>query len=344
MNWLIFGAGAIGTYVGGSLALHGERVVFLEQPGVVEGLRSSGLRLSLVVGEQRVSQPEVYDSIGEALAGGPYELAVFALKSYDTATAVAGLAPFVNQLPTFLCLQNGVENEAKLAGLLGEARVMAGTVTSSIGRRAAGDIVVERLRGIGVAADHPLAAKAVALLDQSGLNAQLYNHPESMKWSKMLTNLLANAIPAILNLTPREVLAHPGLYRLEMQQLREALLVMRAQQIEVVDLPKVRVRLLDFAARRLPLRISQPLLQRVAGGGRGGKMPSLHIDLHSRRGKSEVSYLNGAVSRIGASLGVKTPVNRKLDEILTAMTEERVPIERFAGNPAGLIEMVERGN
>jgi ketopantoate reductase len=36
LHWLIFGAGAIGTYIGGSLALHGQNVAFLEQPGVAQ--------------------------------------------------------------------------------------------------------------------------------------------------------------------------------------------------------------------------------------------------------------------------------------------------------------------
>ena len=42
---LSFGAGAIGTYIGGSLALAGHPVVFVEQPAVVEELRQRGLRV-----------------------------------------------------------------------------------------------------------------------------------------------------------------------------------------------------------------------------------------------------------------------------------------------------------
>jgi Ketopantoate reductase PanE/ApbA C terminal. len=78
--------------------------------------------------------------------------------------------------------------------------------------------------------------------------------------------------------------------------LRECLAVMKAQGIDVVDLPKTPVRALAFATR-LPLWLSKPLLGRAAGSGRGGKMPSFHIDLHSGRGKSEVDYLHGAVVR-----------------------------------------------
>ena len=45
MKWLCFGAGAFGTYLGGSLALAGEEVTFLERQGAVDDLRRRGLRL-----------------------------------------------------------------------------------------------------------------------------------------------------------------------------------------------------------------------------------------------------------------------------------------------------------
>ena len=50
----------------------------------------------------------------------------------------------------------------------------------------------------------------------------------------------------------------PDLYRLEVEQLRETLAVMQAQNINVVDLPGTPVRLLAFAVRTLPLAISRP--------------------------------------------------------------------------------------
>ncbi len=62
------------------------------------------------------------------------------------------------ELPPALCLQNGVENEARIAAALGAERVIYGTVTSAVGRKGPGHIVLERLRGVGVAAGHPLSA------------------------------------------------------------------------------------------------------------------------------------------------------------------------------------------
>jgi 2-dehydropantoate 2-reductase len=160
-----------------------------------------------------------------------------------------------------------------------------------------------------------------------------------MKWSKMLTNLLANAASAILDMTPAQVFAHPGLYRLELAQLREALAVMRLQGIRVVDLPSTPVRLLAFAVQSLPAPVSRPFLQRAVGGGRGGKMPSFHIDLHSGRGKSEVDYLNGAVVRFGERLNIPTPANRLLNETLLALTNREIPLEAFARQPEKLLEL-----
>ena len=116
-----------------------------------------------------------------------------------------------------------------------------------------------------------------------------------MKWSKMLTNLVGNATSAILDLTPAQIFNHPDLFNIEIQQLRETLAVMRAQGLQPINLPGVPVKLLALAAERMPGWIARPLLQRAVGRGRGSKMPSFHIDLHSGRGKSEVDYLNGAV-------------------------------------------------
>ncbi|HNT23022.1 MAG TPA: 2-dehydropantoate 2-reductase [Anaerolineales bacterium] len=339
LRWLVFGAGAIGTYIGGSLALHGQEVIFLEQPAVAQELRARGLRLQLPDGEHHLPQPKICASIEEALTHWPFDVAVFALKSYDTQAALQSLAPHTSQLPSFLCLQNGVDNEPALAAVIGPDKVISGTVSSAVGRRAAGDIALERLRGMGVAKGHPLSERMVGILTAAGLNARLYLRAADMKWSKMLTNLTANATSAILDLPPAEVFAHPGLCRLEIEQLREALRVMAAQRIRVVDLPGTPVRLLALGMR-LPPALARPLLQRGVGRGRGGKMPSFHIDLHSGRGKSEVNYLNGAVVRAGESLGIPTPVNRLLNDTLLALTQGQLKPEAFAHQPHQLLRLL----
>jgi 2-dehydropantoate 2-reductase len=345
---LAFGAGAIGTYIGGSLALAGHQVVFIEHPTVVDELRDRGLRLDLTLDGRRKTKEasridppsfQIVSSLDDALRYGPFDVALFALKSYDTRAALEGIKPFADKMPPVLCLSNGVSNEPAIAEALGSDRVIYGTVTSAVGRRGAGDIVLERLRGIGIARGHPLSEKLNRALDRAFLNSKLYEDAAGMKWSKMLTNLLANPTSAILDMTAREVFANRDLYKLEIDMLRECLAVMEAQKIELVDLPGTPVRALAYATR-LPLWLSKPFLSRAAGAGRGAKMPSFHIDLHMGRGKSEVEYLHGEVVRAGKKCGVPTPVNKVLTETLLALTNNEIPLEEFTRKPEKLLEKI----
>src|SRR5215207_2105177 len=320
LNVLVFGAGAIGTYIGGSFALAGHQLVFVEQPKIVDELRERGLRLDLTLDERRKTQDvsridpssfRIVSTLEEALRYGPFDVALFALKSFDTPAALEGLKPFAEKMPPILCFSNGVSNEPAIAEVLGSDKVIYGTVTSAIGRRGAGDIVLERLRGVGVARGHLLSEKLNNTLNEAYLNSQLFDDANSMKWSKMLTNLLANPTSAILDMSARNVFANKALYKLEIEMLRECLAVMEAQGFKAVDLPGTPVRALAFSTK-LPLWLSRLLLRRAAGAGRGAKMPSFHIDLHSGRGKSEVGYLHGAVVNAGQKFNVPTPVNKVL--------------------------------
>jgi 2-dehydropantoate 2-reductase len=341
LRFLIFGAGAVGTYIGGSLALQEYPVVFIERPEVAENLIRRGLRLQLKDMEYTLPQVQVAVTLEEALGRGPFDVALFALKAYDTGPVLESFTPFASQLPPVLCLQNGVENEPAIEAALGPGKAIYGTLTSAVGRRAAGDIVLERLRGMGVAAGHPLSERLVDSLSAAGLNARLYPEAGSMKWSKMLTNLLSNAASAILDMTPSEVFSHPGLFRLELAQLRETLAVMRRLNLSPVDLPGTPVRLLAFGVRSLPPNLSRPLLRRAVGRGRGGKMPSFHIDLHAGRGKSEVGYLNGAVYRYASRLGLPAPANAVLTETLLSLTRGELSLQAFARKPEKLLALFE---
>jgi 2-dehydropantoate 2-reductase len=349
LKFLVFGAGAIGTYIGGSLALAGQQVVFIEKQKKVEELRERGLRLDLTIDERRktkdafVVDPRSFvicPSIEEAFNYGPFDVALFALKSFDTASLMQDLKPFAEKLPPILCLSNGVDNEKIIASVMGADKVLFGAVTTAVGRKSSGNIVLEKLRGIGVAAGHPLSEKLVAIFNTAYLRCRLYPDAHSMKWSKMLTNLIANPTSAILNMTAAEVLSNKKLYKLEIEMLKECLAVIKAQNLEIVDLPGTPVAALAFATR-LPLWLSKPFLARAAGSGRGGKMPSFHIDLYSGRPQSEVEYLHGAVVREGKIYNVPTPVNELLTNTLVALTKKEIPLDEFAKQPEKFLSKVK---
>ena len=341
LRLLSIGAGAIGTYIGGSLALKGHKVVFVERPHVAEKLRSQGLKLYLSGTEHHLPDPQIVGSIQEGLDLQDYDAALFALKSFDTPVFLDSLTMPAQSLPPFLCLSNGVANEPAIATALGPDKSIAGTVTSAVGVRGIGDVALEKLRGVGVAAGHPMSERLSAAMSDAGLNSKLFARAGDMKWSKMLTNLIGNATSAILDMPPAAIFSHPGLYRLEIGQLQETLRVMAAQGIEVVDLPGTPVRLLAFAVKFLPLAISRPLLARKVAGGRGNKMPSFHIDLHSGRGKSEVEFLNGAVVKAGRTHNIPTPVNDLLTGKLLGLTRGEIALEHYRGQPERLIGDLE---
>ena len=341
MRFLCIGAGAIGTYVGGSLLAAGETVTFVERADAVDRIRAQGMSIIQADGTELLLETvTIVATVEEALRLGDYDAAIFAVKSFHTDAVLSGLKPVLDRLPPFLSLQNGVENEGKLEAVSGSERVIPVSVCTAIARLDRGAIQVSKLRGIGIAAAHPLSRDLYAAFTKAGLKPGLIADGTGMKWSKMISNLLSNAASAILNMTPAEVYADPDSYDLERKQLLETLAVMKAYGIPVVDLPGVPVRLLCFAIRTLPPSWGRKVLSATIGGGRGSKMPSFYIDLHSGSRENEVEFLNGAVVRFGERRGVPTPINRLYYRTLTAMTEGRIAIDAFDHAPVRLFEQL----
>ncbi|MDO5534829.1 MAG: 2-dehydropantoate 2-reductase [Propionibacteriaceae bacterium] len=337
MKFLFLGAGAIGTYLGGSLAAGGHEVGFVEQPAPAEEIARAGLTIDSAAGSATVRDVRLFLDAGEALEAADWDVIVFALKSFDTATALTQLMDTGRPLPAILSVQNGVDNEALIAARVGADAVIAGTVTTAIGKPGIGHVVEEKRRGIGIAKGHPLAAPVVAALNDARLGARLFGSAGSMKWSKLLTNLQGSATSAILDLPVGAIFSDPRLLAVETASLRECVAVMRALGHAPVDLPGTPVRALAWAVERLPQSVTRPIFTKLLGGSRGQKMPSLHIDLHGGRGFSEVGFLHGAVVRHGASVGVPTPVNAVLTSVLEGLTAGTEDLEAFRHHPEALL-------
>jgi 2-dehydropantoate 2-reductase len=101
------------------------------------------------------------------------------------------------------------------------------------------------------------------------------------------------------------------------------------------------VSLLAPLIRTLPVPVLRRALRKSVGDARGGKMPSLYIDLESGRTKSEVSWLNGAVVRKGNEVGVRTPINRMLTDVLLRIVETPSERDVWRGNSARLLAAAE---
>lgn len=155
-------------------------------------------------------------------------------------------------------------------------------------------------------------------------------------------NMIANATCAILDMTPAEIFADSTGARLEVEALREALAVMDKIHVRAVNVKPYSLALLAPVLRRAPRPLLRMGLKQIVSGARGGKMPSLYLDLKRNRGKSEVSWLNGAIVARGEQVGIPTPVNRVITRILVELTAQPQEWERWRGAPDLLQAAVDR--
>jgi 2-dehydropantoate 2-reductase len=338
---LCFGMGAVGTYIGASLASAGAEVVFIEKNQATSSKGSCEICLSLQTREIVIPDQRVIFDLEELNGEKPFDIAILAVKSFDTVGVIDRIKQTNVDFPPILCMQNGVENEDLLIEAFGKLKVISGTLTSAITRSNLGVVKLEKLRGVGIEAGHPLSEKLVDWFNASGLNAKGYSSRLSMKWSKMLTNLLTNASAAILNWTPKQVFSNPLTFHLEVEQIRETLAVMNAMNIQVTDLPGTPVKVLIAILNRFPEAITRKLVGVPLAKARGDKMPSFHIDLYAGKKTSEVSYLNGAVVRFGKKMGIRTPVNQVFTETLEKLSAGEINTVQYMNHPEKLAKLVE---
>ena len=123
MRIVVMGAGGTGGYFGAKLARAGEDVTFVARGAHLAAIREHGLCMrSAIEGEWVVRSPAV-----ERVDGlPPAEMVLFCVKSYDTESAAEIIRPAVGPHTGVLSIQNGVDNEDKLARILGPGHVMGG--------------------------------------------------------------------------------------------------------------------------------------------------------------------------------------------------------------------------
>jgi len=336
---LVIGAGAVGSFLGWTLASGGEDVQLLRR-GRAAGATTETLTIE--------GDPGPSGSVEVAVAGSPEavqdapDVILVAVKMPDLAGAIATAGQWPDA--TILAVQNGVGADQLIDAQRPAGGLIAGSLTTSVERvsergvrrLSRGGIVMAAVRG-EVA---PAIARLLKAFNAGGLRAQVVADPEAMRWSKLLVNLMGNASGAIVDLDPVAVYKDPDLFRLERRQLGEALGVMSRLNLRPIKLFGADARLLPLAGR-LPGALVQPIFTRVVASGRGGKRPSLHLHLAAAAGApTEVEWLNGAVARAATKLGGRAPVNARLATLVEACNQDPVRREWFRGRPDRLVEAI----
>ena len=344
MDILIFGAGAVGGYLGARLSHSGHAVTLVSRRPASEAIKN-GLTL-VESGQQMKTMPNILPTLREAIGDeNHFDLVILCVKSYDAQAALYELVAFYPAVPMIITMQNGIGIEELFMEEFGPERTVAGSLTTPLSHETSNSIVVERSdRGLGLA---PTQAgqdisQWIQLFEGAGLDTVAIDDYRSLKWSKALANMIGNASSAILNRHPKVVYSFGPTFKMEMDMLKEALNVMKANDIDTVDLPGVSTRRLATAVRRLPKSVVKPILTNIVGSGRGNKMPSFHIDLMSGREQNEVTYHNGAVADAGQVAGLPTPVNTALNDILTRIALKEIDYQLFNGWPKHLVAEVDK--
>lgn len=345
MNILVFGAGAIGGYLGARLLQQGHGVTLIVRPKTADEMRIHGLTVR--EGSQTaVVHPDIVSNLPQAfMHDRTYDAIILGMKAYDLDAVRDPLVAFCPPHATIITTQNGIDVEQPFIDQFGPERVIVGSLTVPISRQGSSKLVVERSdRGIALAPAQPgrNIADWAALFQTAGVKTTRVADYKSLKWSKALLNIVGNAASAILNRPPTTVYQSPTMFNLERRMLREAVAVATANQIKIVNLPGTPAGRLATAVRMLPNAFLKPLLAREVAEGRGEKMPSFYLDLAAGRGKSEVIYHNGAIADHGRELGIPTPVNATYNDVLLRLTRGELDWREFDGRPKRLLSEVAR--
>ena len=342
----IFGAGALGGYVGGNLAHQGHDVTLIDPwPENVETIRTKGLELDGLTPEERFTVKGVkilHLTEVQSLARKPVDVAMVAMKSYDTAWATMLIKPYLSQQGFVVSLQNCL-NEETIANIVGWGRTV-GVVASliSVDLFEAGRIRRTIPKGgdkhtvFRVGEPHGRITERVeelvgwfAQIDSSKATTNLWGE----RWTKLVQNGMGNGVTAATGMTSGDCLRNDIVRRLQIKLAGEAV---RVGQALGYQLEKIRGFEADVFARAAEgdaaalAQIEPTLIPQEGANPRGAiQRPSMAQDMIKGR-RTEIDAMNGYIAAKGAEVGVPAPNHAMLTEIVTRV--ERGELKQSPAN------------
>ena len=315
----IIGAGAIGSVVGGMLTKAGRDVTLIDQwPEHVEAMRRQGLRLSGTCGDHVIRVKAIHVHELQSVTQ-PFDAAFVAVKSYDTEWATALVLPYLARPGGVVVdFQNGI-NDERVAAVAGRGRTLGCVITIGAGLYEAGHAIRTDTQSIGFkigeldGKDTERARRLAGVMNDVA-GAKVTTNLFGERWSKLTVNCMANPIAGLSGLGSAEVRSVPGPARVAIHVAAEAIGVGRQCGFEVEPIYGIDTqRFVDAAAGRGMDR----LLADIAASARGlaGGRPSMLQDVMRGR-RTEIDYLNGYVVEQGRRVGVKTPFNEMIIDLL----------------------------
>jgi len=293
MKILVMGAGAVGASYGARLAQAGEDVVFCARGENLRAMQERGLEITSIRGDLKLDKVA---ATANPRQFAPYDLILLCVKVYDTEAAAAAITGCLAPGGAIMTLQNGIENETRLAEIFGAGAVMGGNARIGSELVAPGKIVHKTSGTIEFGElDGRITPRADAIAEamrRAGIFGELSTDIRLSRWDKLMWNAAFNTVTALTHRTVGEVLDDAEGYALVRNLMEE---VRAAAAAEGVELSGERIaQVLAHSSRNLrPVRTST--LQ----------------DL--QRGKPlEVEALIGVVVRIARRRGIKAPISETI--------------------------------
>jgi 2-dehydropantoate 2-reductase len=322
MRFIIHGAGAVGSLVGGKLAEGGCEVVLVARSAHVEAVRRRGLKIKSPGGECVIKNLQAATSPQEIMPR-PGDVLLLTVKTTDTAHSVHSLREvFPEETPIF-CLQNGVRNEEVAAGrFLNVYGAMAALCVTFLSP----GVVAHTFGNTISVGNYPLGCEELCLqvadhLKKAGFRATTNDSIMAVKWSKLMLNL-NNATYAILDKHLQLGLATPAISSFMADVEEEGLHVLHLAgiSVEAPDNP------IDFAKRLADLRGVTDDPEKIHAAEQIPMelrtYPSTWMDLKQKRGDTEAGFFNGEIILLGEKHGVPTPYNSTLLNVVETMAAE----------------------
>lgn len=345
----VMGTGAVGAYAGAHMAQAGEDITFIDPwPENVETMRAKGLKVSHIRDVPEWSTPVRalhLTDLQQLAKEKPVDIAFVCMKSYDTEWATTMIAQYLSPNGFVVSLQNCM-NEETIAGVVGWGRVV-GCIASSITvdlcepghvKRAAGKSgtkhTVFRTGEVhGRSTDRVQEiCRLVSLADSALVTSNLWGE----RWSKLVTNAMANGMSACTGLVSKDILRNDTLRRFGARLGSEAIRVGQALGYELEEVHHIDPEVIARAGEgdaAATAEYDAHRLEEVNKAGGGEHRPSMGQDMVKGR-RTEIEFLNGFIVRKAEEIGFPTPANAALTDIV-----KRVEKGELKPDPKHLIDL-----
>lgn len=297
MKIAIVGPGALGCLVAGLLKARAKEDVWLLD-NCAERAKRIGDDCIKIEGLSGAFHIQVKTS-ADPKEIGPCDLVIICVKSYSTDDACKNIKDLVSKETYVLTLQNGIGNIQVLNDHFGAERVIAGVTNH--GATLLGDGHVRHAgKGdttIGSASGKILRPiKEIAdLLSKAGLETKVSKDINSVVWSKLVINVGINALTGITRLRNGMLIEYDGTREILRSAVQESVKIIKRKRIKLsYDDPIQKV---ESVCKATSANVSS-MLQDIMNNKR-----------------TEIDFINGAITRQGKALGIPTPVN----EVLTSL-------------------------